>query len=230
MHGPHQVAQKSTSSTFPGRTLAQRFQPGGVDEIQLHGLLLDFRHLGGAAFFFRRPLDGTAESWSLRCSHGFVRKDGIDRVPCVLPFDEGNARAIVDAALIAQLARLIEDKDVRRGGRAILARCCLRFAVVEIREIEVAVLGPDFHFVERIGEIGVAHFVEADRFRIVGLDGNNGDAAVAIIGGELLDAVLVELSGGTVIAGEDDSKDLGGGEIGEMVSLAVDTRQSEIGR
>ena len=89
-------------------------------------------------------------------------------------------------------------------------------AVIKIREVEMAVRGADFHFVERVADIGVAHFVEADGEGIVRLNGEEGDALILIIRSELFDAAFVELGGGAMVAGEDDGEELGGAEIGEQ--------------
>jgi len=118
---------------------------------------------------------------------------------------------------------------VGSGGRSVSARDFLVFAIVKVGEIEVAVGGADLHFIERIADIGVAHLVEADGIRIVGLDGDQRDAAVLIIPGQLLDASFIELRGGTVIAGESDDENLAGSVVGEAVSLAVDTGETKIG-
>ena len=55
------------------------------------------------------------------------------RVARVVRLDELLALVVVDAALVAQLAVLVEEEDVRRGDGAELDRDRLGLAVVEIR-------------------------------------------------------------------------------------------------
>ena len=69
----------------------------------------------------------------------------------------------------------------------------LGLSVIEIRKIEVPVFRPDLHIFERISHVGIAHFVEQNRVRIVGLDGHYGDALVFVVFGNLLDSCFVEL-------------------------------------
>ncbi len=136
---------------------------------------------------------------------------------------------IVDAALIAQLAVLIENKHVRRGDDAVRGRGGLRLAVVQIREGKILVFGPLLHIGERIAQIGVAHFVEPHGVGIVRRDGHERDALRAKIFVELNEPVFVRLRRRAVIAREYDGEHAGFCEIGERVGFIVDARQFEIG-
>src|SRR5215831_12155045 len=93
---------------------------------------------------------------------------------------------------------------MRRGGGSIGARNLLILTVVKVWEIEMTVGRADFHFVEGIPYVGIAHFVEPHRVGIVGLDRDQGDSPVPVICGQLLDASFVELRSGTVVARKRD--------------------------
>ena len=109
------------------------------------------------------------------------RKERIDCVTRVLRFDQRFTLAVVDAALVAQLALMIEDEHVRRRLRSVRTRNRLSIAIVEIREIKVPVRGPDFHFVETVADIRVSELVQADSLRVIGLYRNQCHPFVAIV-------------------------------------------------
>ena len=90
------------------------------------------------------------------------------------------------------------------------------------------VLGPDFHFVEGIGEVGVAELIEADRLGVVGVDRDQRDALVLVVGVHLLDAGFVCLGGRAVIAGEEDDEDFGRVVVVEGVVFPVDAGEVEV--
>jgi len=52
------------------------------------------------------------------------------------------------------------------------------------------VLGAQFHVVDRVAEIRVAHLVEPERLRVVRLDDDERDALLAIVRDERLDAAF----------------------------------------
>jgi len=66
-------------------------------------------------------------------------QESINGVAGIVSFDKGFTLAVIDAAFIAQVAVLVEDKHVRRSLRAVRPRNGLRVAVIEIRKSEVAI-------------------------------------------------------------------------------------------
>ena len=94
--------------------------------------------------------------------------------------------------------------------------------------MEIFVGKTNFHFFKTVADVGRVQFVDANGFGVVGLNGDDGDAAVTIIGFQLLDALLVHLGDGTVIAGEDDDQDRAGCVVGEAVDFSIDTGQREV--
>ena len=124
----------------------------------------------------------------------------------------------------------VKDEDVRRRHRAVQTRGCLLIAVVEEREIELPVSGAGFHLFERIAEVCITHLIEPERLRAVRLDDDKGDAALAVIGDQFLDAVLINLGGRAMHRREDDDQDFAVFETGQRVSLAIDARQMKIRR
>ena len=137
---------------------------------------------------------------------------------------------IIDPALIAQLAILIEDINMRRGQNAKLARDFLTLAIVEIWEFVIAVLGANFHFRQRIAEFGVAQLVEPQSIWIVGRNRHQRHAAVFEIAIELNNPIVVCLGRWTVIAGEHNDEQLRVMKIGQPIGFAVDSRQLKIRR
>ena len=162
--------------------------------------------------------------------HRFTGEQRFDGVARFVLGHEFFALAAVDASLVAEDALVVEDESVRGRGRPVLERDRLGGAIGEIREVEVAILGADPHFGEGIADVGVSHFAVADGVRVVGIDGDHGYAAIAVIGGKLLDALLIHLRDGAVIAGEDQDQHFAGAVFGQVVELAVDAGQVEIGR
>ena len=200
----------------------------GLGRLQCDRLAFDFGKFFHAAFFLINPFGGAADGGSLCRGDGLVRKKGVDGIAGIAAGDQRFAGIIVHAALIPQLALGIEDEKVGSGGRAEGAGDFLVLAVVEIREIEMAIGSADSHFVERVADVGVAHLVEPHSIGIVGLDGDEGDAAVLVIRSELLDAGFVELRGGAMVAGKGDDENLARGVIGETVSLAVNGWEAKV--
>ena len=90
--------------------------------------------------------------------------------------------------------------------KAIAQRVYGSAAVLEYIDVEMPVLGPDFHLFEAVADIRIAQFTQPHRLGIVGLDRDQRYAAAAIIVSQLLDAVFVKLRGWTVIAGKDDGQ------------------------
>src|ERR1035438_7092123 len=86
-----------------------------------------------AARLLIRPLDGTAHRGGFLHAygcHGLAGEHRVDGQARILPLGEGLSRTRIHAALVAQLALLVEHKHVRRGRRTISARDRLRLAVV----------------------------------------------------------------------------------------------------
>ena len=204
-------------------------ETGGVDRLQLGRFLIPFGQGVGGGLPFVGPFDRAAEGARgghgdrLTCEHRFEGVTG------VVGLHLGGVVVVVDPPAEAELALAVEEKHVRRGDGAVGLGGGLRVAVVEEREIEVVVAGAELHVVQRVAEVGVAELVEPHGLGIVRRDGDDGDAAVLVVGGELLDAIFVGLGRGTVVAGEDDCQDVGVGEVSERIGFAVDPGQRKIG-
>jgi len=153
-----------------------------------------------------------------------MREQRVNGVAGILCFYQRLALAIIDASLIAQLALGIEDKNMRRGFGTIGARHCLRFAVVQVRKIEVPERGADFHFFKAVADIGITELAKPHRFGIVGLNRYQRDAAAAVIVRELLDAALVKLGGGAVVARENDNQHFRIRVVSQFMNLPVNSR------
>jgi len=214
---------------FAGIIFAEGFELVGGSGLQGDRLTFDFGEFGFAAFFLVNPFRGAADGRRFFDNDGLAGEEGVDGFTSVATGDKVFARIVVNAALVAKLALGVEDEEVGSSGGAVGASDFLVFAIVEIDEIEMAIGSAGFHVVEGVAYIGIAHLVEAHGHGIVGLDGDDGHAAVFVIGGDLLDARFVELRGGAVIAGEGDDENFGGGVVGEAVGLAVDTGEAKIG-
>ena len=211
-------------ANFSGFVRTQVAQNLGGGWCEGDGFFADFFQPAGVRFRFGVPLGGTAEDFSL----GYIRlaagEESVERGACVASFDEVLAFVVIDAALVTELAIGIEDKDVRGGDGAELFGERFGRAVIEVREIELLVGGTNFHRFEGIIEVGVAEFIEADGGGAVWIDGDDGDAAGFVIGGERFNAFLVSLGGRTMIAGENDGEEFGVREIFRGVGATVDAR------
>ena len=119
---------------------------------------------------------------------------------------------------------------MRRGGGAEFQGKCLGLAVEEIREIESALAGPELHVVKVVPEVRVAELVQTDGGGTIGGHGDHRDATRLIVACESLDAFLIGLGGGAVVAGEDDRQHAGPGIFGFRVPIAVDSRQVKGGQ
>jgi hypothetical protein len=84
------------------------------------------------------------------------------------------------------------------------------------------------HVVQRVADVGVSHFVEPNRVRIVGLDRDQRDSAVFVVCGQLLDAALVKLRRRAMIAGKRDDQNFTRRVFLQAVRLPVDCRETEI--
>ena len=121
----------------------------------------------------------------------------------------------------------VEHEDLRQcdhlerpGGR-------LGVAVVEVGELELPVSGSIDHAGERIGHVRVGQLLQRHGLRAVGVDRDNGNAALTVVGVKTLDPLLVELGHRTVVAGEDDDEHRAAGVLVERMRLAVDPMQPE---
>jgi hypothetical protein len=158
-----------------------------------------------------------------------VGEEGGDGVAGVTGFDKLGAIAVVDAALVTKMADFIEDEDMRRGLRAVGAGGGLGFTIVKVGIAEMLVGDADFHFVEGVADVGGVEFIDTDGSGIIGLNGDNGDATIAVVVSKLLDALLVHLGDGAVVADENDDEDGAGRIVGERMDLAIDAGEREIG-
>ena len=61
------------------------------------------------------------------------------------------------------------------------------------------------------------------------MNGDKGDATIAVVVGKLLDALFVHLRDGAVVAGENDDEDGACSIVGERVGFAVNARKRKIG-
>ena len=127
-----------------------------------------------------------------------------------------------------QLAFPIEDEDVGRGLGSVGLGDLLGLAVVEIREIEVAVFGADLHVFEAVGDVGVAQLGEGDGLGVVGIDGDEAHAFGAVVVDEFLHTAFVKLRSGAVIADEHDDED-GVLVVGQLVNFVVDAGEGKVG-
>ena len=221
---------KIRKQKFPRCVPAKIFQFIRGDKLELNGLAFDFSEFFFPPFFFVDPLGGAADRRCLCKLYGVSGKNRINGITRVPAGDERFAGIVVDAALIAKLALAVENKKVRCCSRAVGTRDFLRFAVVEIRKIELAVGGASFHLVERVANVGVAHLVEPDRHGIVRLDGNDGDAPLAIVSNDLFEPGFVQLCGRTMVASENDDQYFACFVVLQAMRLAVDTGETEVRR
>ena len=86
----------------------------------------------------------------------------------------------------------------------------------------------NFHFVERVADVGGVEFVDAEGLRVVGLNGDECHATIAVVVSELLDALFVHLRDRAMVACENDDEDGARRIIGERMHFAIDTREREI--
>ena len=140
MHGAQVVDQTLISRKFSVSLAASLRKRVGVDGLELDrlGVPLFDRFLGRVALV--GPFGGAAEDARLRHGDGTAGEQVVDRVASVVRLGRLDFR-VVDAAVVAQPALLIEDEHVRRRERAERRRDALRLAVVQIRELEAATLG-----------------------------------------------------------------------------------------
>ena len=145
----------------------------------------------------------------------------------VLAGGAGITAAVVEAALVAKGAFLIEDEDVGRCDRAIGLRDRLRLAVVEVGEVEFVVLGVCLHFFEGISVDRPAELPELPRRAGRCRRSRRSDTLGAVGGDELLETILGGDRVRAVIAGEDHCEEL---VIGKVVELPIFSRRSPAGR
>lgn len=90
------------------------------------------------------------------------------------------------------------------------------------------ICGAGLHVFEGIADICVAKFIQQDGVGIVRFNGDESYAFIFVVINQLHDALLVQLRSRTVIAGEGDHQDFGGGVVFEAVCLVVDSREAEV--
>ena len=163
--GPHQVAQKLTSSSLPVGIGAQLLQVFGRRHLEPHRFGFDLLLVRNAVRLLLLPLGGTAKNSGFGDGHRLSGKQGLDRVARVLGFHQLLAIAVVDASLVAQLAVLVEDENVRRGLRPERPRYGLRLAVIKVWIAQVFVRDADLHFIETVAGVGGIQLVDADGVR-----------------------------------------------------------------
>jgi len=93
--------------------LPQLLEIVGRHRFHRHRLGFDLLHFGELAVDFRLPLGGAAKRRSVRRDHRLTGQHGVEGQARVLNLDDRFALRVVDAALVLQLAILIEDEDVR---------------------------------------------------------------------------------------------------------------------
>src|SRR5258708_38914405 len=209
-------------------SLGEKLQVLSRSEFQSYWLRRDLSQsrLAGRGFFF--PLGRTAEDASVFYGHFTFCQQSVDGIARVLSVHHFLAIAVVHVAFVPQFSVFVEDEDVRRGLRAVRAGNRLSLTVVEIRVVEMFVFESNFHLVEAVADVGRIQFIDAKSLGVVWLDGHDGDAAVPIVGLQLLNALLVHLRNRTVIAGENDDQNRRGRVVGKRVSLSIYTGQRKI--
>ena len=159
-----------------------------------------------------------------------ARKDGVDGKAGITAGDQRFAGVVVHAALVAEFALGVKNKKMRSRRGAISARNLLRLAVIQVGKIEMTIRRANLHLLERIAEIRIAQFVEADGVGTIGLDGDEGDASIAVVGRKLLEASFVKLRRGAMVAREGDDKNFAGGVFGQAVRLPINAGKAKIRR
>ena len=179
--GPHQVAQKLTSSTLPVGLVRNFLRSSAVTISRLTGSASNFFVSASWESIFdfhlvEQPNDGV-------CVHGYrlSRQHGVQGQARVLDLHQRFALRVIDAPLVLQLAFFVEDEDVRRGLRAVGLGHRLRLAIVEVGEIEMAVFGADFHLFQAVAHVGVAQLGELDGLGVVGIDAHEVHAFAAVV-------------------------------------------------
>src|SRR2546426_2732726 len=125
---------------------------------------------------------------------------------------------VVDPAAVDQLARGIQQEDVRRDPGAV-GLCDLLGLVEHVGVGEVLVLGALHHEIEPVA---------GDDLRVVRVDRDEADALRLVLAGEADQAVLVALRVRALIAGEDDGGALLALDVRERMRLAVRALQAEV--
>lgn len=207
----------------------ERPEVGGGSERNVDGLRIEFAKGFDAGDLLLGPFRGTAEDTGVSDGRIFVGEEGVDGVADVTGFDKLGAVVVVDSALVTKMAGFVEDEGMRRGLRAIGAGGGLGFTVVNVGIAEMLVGDADFHFVEGVADVRGVEFIDTDGSGIVRLNGDKGDATIPVVVSELLDALLVHLGDGAVVADENDDEDGAGRIVGERMDLAIDAGEREIG-
>ncbi len=166
---------------IPARVFTQRLELVGTGRHYTHRLALDGRQLRFASFFFVHPFRGAPHRWRLGQRHGFVRQERVDGVPRVTAGHQGFPRIVVQPPLVPQLAFPVEDEEMRCRRRPVRPGNALRFAIIQIRKMEVPVRRARFHLLERITDVRVTQFVQPYRVGIVRLNGHKRHAFIAIV-------------------------------------------------
>jgi hypothetical protein len=104
--------------------------------------------------------------------------NGVASVPAR---DELLTGTVVNAPLVSEFSFCIENKEMGSRSRAVGSSNFLGFAVIEVGKIKFSKGGADLHVLKRIAEVGVTHFVEANGFGAIWLDGQQGYTAAAIV-------------------------------------------------
>jgi hypothetical protein len=92
------------------------------------------------------------------------------------------------------------------------------------------VLNTNFHFVEAVADVGRVQFIDSNGLRVVGLNCDNNDSAMAIVRLQLLDALLIHLRDRAMVAGEYYNQYGTGRVISETMDLSIHAGQGEIRR
>ena len=81
------------------------------------------------------------------------------------------------------------------------------------------------HSGQRVRHIRIGELLRTNGLRSIGIDRDDGDTAAAVVLVQLLNALLVELRGGTVVARKDHDQHRTAGVLRERVGLAVGAGQ-----
>src|SRR6185437_2198956 len=127
---------------------------GDADGVEVHGFVRpgDRRFLRPVLLF--DPFDTTAKGLGNgdgRLFAGEQRVDGITRIEAARGLR--GVFGVVDAAVVAQPALGIEDKDMGCRDGAILFGGGFGFAIVEIGEVVSYLPGPGLHVVETVADV-----------------------------------------------------------------------------
>src|SRR5260370_7661256 len=92
------------------------------------------------------------------------------------------------------------------------------------------VFNADLHFFQAVADVGGIQFINTNRLGIIWLNSHHRDTLVAVIQSESLDALLVHLGNGAMIASKYDDKHCAGRIVRQTVCFSVYARQRKVWR